>query len=161
MFTMNRSSARMEIGQGLVEYALILVLVAIVALAITSLLGKQIEEVFCQITLQLDPDSTTNACVSPIVKCLVESTDTGEIVLQAVVSDPDGTGDIEETIDNVVFYEDGDYVRTEYWYEYCLGSGNDCTDYPYSTSSGKHTYTAVATDKDDNTGQCSVTVTIP
>jgi pilus assembly protein Flp/PilA len=39
-----------EDGQGLVEYALILVLVAIVAIAILALLGPQIGNVFSQIT---------------------------------------------------------------------------------------------------------------
>jgi pilus assembly protein Flp/PilA len=38
-----------EDGQGLVEYALILVLVAIVVIAILALLGPQIGNVFSQI----------------------------------------------------------------------------------------------------------------
>lgn len=39
-----------EDGQGLVEYALILVLVAIVVIAILTLLGPQIGNVFSRIT---------------------------------------------------------------------------------------------------------------
>ncbi len=39
-----------EKGQGLVEYALILVLVAIVVIAILALLGPQISNIFSQIT---------------------------------------------------------------------------------------------------------------
>lgn len=39
-----------EEGQGLVEYALILVLVAIVVIAILSILGPQIGQVFSEIT---------------------------------------------------------------------------------------------------------------
>ncbi len=39
-----------EKGQGLVEYALILVLVAIVVIAILVLLGPQIANIFSQIT---------------------------------------------------------------------------------------------------------------
>ena len=39
-----------EEGQGLVEYALILVLVAIVVIAILTVLGPQIGNVFSQIT---------------------------------------------------------------------------------------------------------------
>jgi pilus assembly protein Flp/PilA len=39
-----------EEGQGLVEYALILVLVAIVVIAILTLLGPQIGNVFSRIT---------------------------------------------------------------------------------------------------------------
>ena len=39
-----------EKGQGLVEYALILVLIAIVVIAILSILGTQVSTVFSQIT---------------------------------------------------------------------------------------------------------------
>ena len=41
---------RKEHGQGLVEYALILVLVAIVVIVVLSILGPQIGNVFSQIT---------------------------------------------------------------------------------------------------------------
>ena len=44
-----------EEGQGLVEYALILVLVAIVVIAILTLLGPQIANVFSRITAGLAP----------------------------------------------------------------------------------------------------------
>lgn len=43
-----------EEGQGLVEYALILVLVAIVVIAILTLLGPQIGNVFSRIVSGLD-----------------------------------------------------------------------------------------------------------
>lgn len=43
-----------EDGQGLVEYALILVLVAIVVIVVLSLLGPQIGNVFSQIVSALD-----------------------------------------------------------------------------------------------------------
>lgn len=42
-----------EEGQGLVEYALILVLVAVVVIAILAILGPQIGSVFSQITTGL------------------------------------------------------------------------------------------------------------
>ncbi len=41
-----------EEGQGLVEYALILVLVAIVVIAILAILGPQIGNIFSRITSQ-------------------------------------------------------------------------------------------------------------
>ncbi len=44
-----------EDGQGLVEYALILVLVAIVVIAILAILGPQIGEVFSTIVAALSP----------------------------------------------------------------------------------------------------------
>lgn len=42
-----------EEGQGLVEYALILVLIAIVVIAILTLLGEQVSAVFSQISAGL------------------------------------------------------------------------------------------------------------
>ncbi len=42
-----------EEGQGLVEYALILVLVAVVVIAILMLLGPQIANIFSQVTTGL------------------------------------------------------------------------------------------------------------
>jgi pilus assembly protein Flp/PilA len=41
---------RDEQGQGLVEYALILVLVAVVVIAILAILGPQIGNIFSQVT---------------------------------------------------------------------------------------------------------------
>ena len=42
-----------EEGQGLVEYALILVLIAIVVIVVLGLLGSQISTIFSQITAGL------------------------------------------------------------------------------------------------------------
>ena len=47
-------------GQGLVEYALVLVLVAVVVIAILTLLGPQIGNVFSRIVCGLDTACTTN-----------------------------------------------------------------------------------------------------
>lgn len=46
---MLRSFFAKEEGQGLVEYALILVLIAIVVIGILSLLGRQVSTVFSQV----------------------------------------------------------------------------------------------------------------
>ncbi|HYY46606.1 MAG TPA: Flp family type IVb pilin [Candidatus Angelobacter sp.] len=41
---------RSERGQGMVEYALILVLIAVVVIAVLVILGNQVANVFCNIT---------------------------------------------------------------------------------------------------------------
>ena len=41
---------RSERGQGMVEYALILVLIAVVVIAILIVLGNQVQNVFCNIS---------------------------------------------------------------------------------------------------------------
>ena len=52
---MLRSFFAKEQGQGLVEYALILVLIAIVVIGILTLLGKKVSGVFSQIDSGLTP----------------------------------------------------------------------------------------------------------
>jgi pilus assembly protein Flp/PilA len=41
---------RSERGQGMVEYALILVLIAVVVIAILIVLGNQVQNVFCNVS---------------------------------------------------------------------------------------------------------------
>jgi pilus assembly protein Flp/PilA len=41
---------RNQRGQGMVEYALILVLIAVVVIAILMILGNQVQNVFCNIS---------------------------------------------------------------------------------------------------------------
>jgi pilus assembly protein Flp/PilA len=51
---MLRSFLAHEAGQGLVEYALILVLIAIVVIGILTVLGNQVSEVFSEIGSTID-----------------------------------------------------------------------------------------------------------
>jgi pilus assembly protein Flp/PilA len=51
---MLRSFFAKEEGQGLVEYALILVLIAIVVIGILTVLGGQVSQVFSEITSGLE-----------------------------------------------------------------------------------------------------------
>ena len=44
------TSLATERGQGMVEYALILVLIAVVVIAVLVILGNQVTNVFCNIT---------------------------------------------------------------------------------------------------------------
>ena len=44
-----------EQGQGLVEYAMILVLVATVIIIILGVFGESVRDIYCDITNQLDP----------------------------------------------------------------------------------------------------------
>jgi pilus assembly protein Flp/PilA len=52
---MLRSFFAKEEGQGLVEYALILVLIAIVVIGILTVLGKKVSSVFSNINSGLNP----------------------------------------------------------------------------------------------------------
>ncbi len=52
---MLRSFFAKEEGQGLVEYALILVLIAIVVIAVLTVLGRQVSTTFSTISSGLNP----------------------------------------------------------------------------------------------------------
>ncbi len=149
-------------GQGLVEYALILVLVAIVVIIAAALLGEQIQMIYCDIVISLDGDADVPACQAPHVTCAGLSDGaaaSGSINVEALVQDNKG----EENIDRVQFFVDGMLRRTEYQSRYCMGSG-DASCAPYSIASlgsGSHTVSAVAYDSDGYSGQCSVTFTVP
>lgn len=45
-----RRSIRSDRGQGMVEYALILVMIAVVVIAVLIILGNQVANVFCNIS---------------------------------------------------------------------------------------------------------------
>ncbi|HEX9097227.1 MAG TPA: Flp family type IVb pilin [Candidatus Dormibacteraeota bacterium] len=45
-----RRAIRSDRGQGMVEYALILVLIAVVVIAVLIILGNQVANVFCNIS---------------------------------------------------------------------------------------------------------------
>ncbi len=150
-------------GQGLVEYALILVLVAVVTIVIVGLLGQQIQSVFCDALMGLgDHAPRVSMCEAPRVQCAgiaSGTTVTSPFSIEAIVTDNQGPG----SIDRVEFLIDGTYYRTEYVYRYCLGSGDaTCGLYnPAGLSPGTHTITAIAYDADGHTGQCSIQVVRP
>ncbi|MBN1287982.1 MAG: hypothetical protein JXB47_21470 [Anaerolineae bacterium] len=151
MFTISRSAK----GQGLAEYALILVLVAVVAILILVVLGEQTQQVFCSIISALGENAPdVEACEAPRVTC--SGIDSNPIRMEAIVSDNNGT----DSIANVQFYVDGAHIRTEYSYRYCL-SGGDLPCGPYALPSGSHTIRAVATDDDGYSGSCEASFTIP
>ncbi len=146
-----------ERGQGLVEYALIIVLVAVVTIIVVSLLGEQVQRVFCDIVLSLgDSAPSIEACEAPRVTCLGVAdgqTVSGGITLEADVSDNNGP----EAIARVEFYVDGVRRQTEYVYHYCFSGGDDVCRHR-SLSSGTHTIEVIAYDTDGYTGTCRVTV---
>ena len=141
-----------EHGQSLVEYALVLVLVAVVIIGILTIFGETLQDTYCRTlyTLSLDPGaSLASACKKPIIVVHVNTATSSVLNLEAEVHDPDGSAG---TIDKVEFFIDGVFVRTENAYRYCLGAGNaTCNDQNISgLAAGKHTVTMKAYDDDGN-----------
>ena len=132
-----------DTGQGLVEYALILVLVAVVVIAVLTLLGDEVASVFCQITVSLGGGSDDGVCAAPFVNCV------GGSHPEAIVFDD------KDEIQKVEFYVNGSLVTTEWTNRYCMGTG-DANCNPYSVPAGAKV-TMIAYDQDGNTGQCSFT----
>jgi pilus assembly protein Flp/PilA len=152
-----------EEGQGLVEYALLIILVSVVLILVLGLFGDELGGIYSRILTGLQTTGTApEVSDDPQVTCILSDGDAsdGRINAEASVTDPNGN----DTIDRVMFYVDGNHVRTELYYRYCLGSGGTPPDpcQNYSTSSlshGQHTIRAVAYDEDGNTGECTITFT--
>jgi pilus assembly protein Flp/PilA len=133
-----------DTGQGVVEYALILVLVAVIVIAVLTLLGDEVAVVFCRVTVALGGGgSEDGACAAPFVNCV------GGTHPEAIVFDD------KDDIDRVEFYLNGSLVITEKIYHYCMGGG-DAACNPYTVPPGAEV-TMIAYDRDGNIGQCSFT----
>jgi Flp pilus assembly pilin Flp len=149
MFITHRPSER---GQGLVEYALILVLVATAIIIILSLTGKQVAEKLCDVVIQIGgsaPDSV-EACRAPRV--MLEGIAGNQWVsnplnVEAVVKNNHGLMTSGVTVN---FYIDGVLAQPEHIWRYCLGGDNDdgspCHSYGTTVASGQHTLDVIATD---------------
>lgn len=153
--------SREEEGQGLVEYAFILLLVAIVVVSAVTLFGVTVKNQYCRIAYGLSPlGDISTACTEPIVSPTLIAQGPGYINLEAEVYDPDGNpGDPYAAISKVEFYIDdssGSPVRTEHHYRYCLGgnqSGQPCNNHNIGgLSPGAHTVIILAYDTDGNIG---------
>ncbi len=140
-------------GQGLVEYALIIVLVSVVVIAVLTLLGPTIGQVYSNVTnalgVGLDPEA-------PRINCSVPSNSPGAVNLEALVSDPQG-----DPITVVFKLDNTTTLQTEYHFHYCLnGTDSPCGTYtlPGWVSAGNHTITATASDGHGHTSQCTISV---
>lgn len=157
-----------EEGQGLVEYALVLVLVGIIVIIILATMGKSVGDIFCGVMYDLGGSVPNNAqvCVNPHVTFIgtIGTVHHGDKVnIEAKVQN--NKGSTGTNISNVVFYINGTVVQTENNYKYCLGQGDtSCSDYtiPNSLPLGTNTLKAVATDNatPPNTGEYSITFTV-
>jgi len=153
---------RDEGGQGLTEYAFILVLVALVILGILSFVGQAVAEQFCVLVSELSPSADlSSTCSKPIVGLGPVDQGPGYLNLEVDVFDPDGDPDDPyAAIAKVEFYIDdtgGAPVHTEYFYRYCLGNNsglNPCNNYNTSgLSAGPHTVFVLVYDTDGNIGR--------
>jgi Flp pilus assembly pilin Flp len=142
-----------ERGQSIVEYALILVLVATVVIVVGIVLGESVKDTYCDVVLSLDPGAEAPGCELVSVPCKVTSS---PLSVEAVVNDTQGEDDIER----VDFYKDGEWYNGEFEVKYCLAGGNDPCE-KFDEPSGTYTITAIATDAEGNTGECTTKLVVP
>lgn len=159
---MSSIKRKLERGQGLATYALILVLVAVVVIVILTVFGEETRSTYCKIVYAVDPEAEAPGCDTLEVNCIGPadgSTVTSPFTVEAQVTDTQGDNNVEQ----VVFSLDGSTHNTENVYRYCYGGGDSScqTQYPSNFGSGEHTITAVAHDADGNTGKCSITFYVP
>lgn len=142
-----------ERGQGLPEYAMILVLVGVVVIVILAVFGEDVRNQYCQaVWTTVGPDTPAPICENVAMTCRVASNNPTRV--QAVITE----GGV--TIDHVYFFIDGKFKNDEYHAGYCLvGGDGPCT--PIKLGSGKHRITAIAVSDKGTTGRCSTQVTVP
>lgn len=153
---------RREQGQSLVEYALVLVMVALVLIVVVTLFGTTLSNTYCRVMSQMFPDADLGSgqCATPQASARLLGSGPGYINLEAVVTDPDGdSGNPYGAITKVEFYIDstaGSPVQTEYSFHYCLGSGDSpsCNNFSINgLSAGSHTVIILVYDSDGNVGR--------
>ena len=83
---MRQWTARADRGQGLVEYALILVLVALVDTVILALLGPAVGNVFSNIVMQLPIGGSTGGAITGVSAVRTDGGEGDDVVVTITVS---------------------------------------------------------------------------
>jgi Flp pilus assembly pilin Flp len=160
MFFYRLSLGRKERGQGLVEYSLILLLIAMAVFVSLVFFGQSVRDTYCQIIIGLAPlTDPSEACSQPMITLRPHSQGPNHLNLEAEINNPDGDPDDPYgAIERVEFYIDdtnGSPVQTEYHFRYCLSgnhSGDPCHNFDTSVlAPGDHTFIVIVYDTDGNT----------
>jgi Flp pilus assembly pilin Flp len=169
--TYQYSKRQLQAGQGLVEYALLLVLVGIVVITSLRLLGEEIRDAFCEIVAELDPKAGEE-CGDPITFTLVnadsnqdiQSLEDGDVIALSSLPTTRLSIRADTTVDGVNSLRFGldanGNFRTENIAPFAL-AGDDAGDYaPWTPGVGSHTLTGTAFSATGGGGDMLATVTI-
>jgi Flp pilus assembly pilin Flp len=154
--TANQNSLqKSRAGQGLVEYALLLVLVGIVVITSLRLLGEEIRDAFCEIVAELDPNAGQE-CGDPITFTLVnadsnqdiQSLEDGDVITLSSLPTTNLSIRADTRVDGVNSVRFGldanGNFRTESIAPYAI-AGDVSGDYaPWTPGVGSHTLTGTA-----------------
>ena len=166
MFFSRFSKGRKEGGQGLVEYSLILLLIAMAVFISLVFFGQSVRDTYCKIIIGLAPlTDPSEACSNPFITLRPHSQGPNHLNLEAEVVVPDDDPDDPYgTIDRVEFYigdTNGSPVSTEHFYRYCLGGGpNGMPCQNFDTSGlppGDHTFIVIVYETDGNSSTSEFT----
>jgi pilus assembly protein Flp/PilA len=158
--TYRRSRRSWERGAGLVEYALIMVLVSVIVIGALTVVGNRVSLIYCDVATKLtNKRPLISVCSAPSVTIvLVNGSAAHTIRLHAEVVDDKGLG---ANIQSVKIYVNGSLHDTELLDWYCLGGGDQpCSDFTV-TPGTTYTFHAVALDADNFTGDDTLVYTAP
>lgn len=149
-------------GQGLVEYALILALVAVAVIVLLSVAGQAIGNIFCSVVIQMGAkvsDSIQMCTASRIMITGIANggTVSNPVTIEAVIADNklSDTG----TVEHVTFSVSGESDRTENNPRWCaFGGDTSCSD--HTLSPGPHTLKVTAVDSNHKTVEKTITFTV-
>jgi Flp pilus assembly pilin Flp len=146
--------SKRETGQGLVEYALLLILVGMVVILALAIFGDRVQKLYCTSVWSIDPNIDAPYCQIMETTCQIQTS--SPFRLEAVVTDKAG----DDNVTKVEFYLDGNLYNTQRNYRYCLQNGNGPLCDIYTGPRGTHEFSALAYDADGNTARCSVKVNV-
>ena len=158
---------RKEEGQGLVEYSLILLMVAVATVVAVAFFGLSVKNTYCGIMNELPFTDSPENCGASVVKPLVIAEGPNNLNLEADINDPDADpGDPYGRVNRVEFYIDSmgsSPVQIEHHHKYCLSgnsSGQPCSSFDTSgLQAGDHDVTIKVIFNDGSTGTATYTYT--
>lgn len=135
-----------EEGQGLVEYALVLVLVAIVIIAILTILGTQVMVVFARVSAGLNGQVIAGQGVEAVVTGYDSNIKSGTVGCQGTISNV-----------TVIGLEDGNVLKdgSVSFKVFADGTQQGSTYFVTTNSSGTATYSGPISIS--STGNCNIT----
>ena len=156
---------RKEEGQGLVEYSLILLMVAVATVAALGFFGHSVKDTYCGIMNELPFGGSPEDCGVSVVKPLVIAEGPNNLNLEADINDPDADPDDPYgRVNRVEFYIDSmgsSPVQIEHHHKYCLSgnaSGQPCHNFDTSgLQAGDHIVTIKVLFNDGSTGTTTYT----
>lgn len=168
--TMHRRGQRKQRGQGLIEYTMVLALIALLVLGAFALYGDKLGDTWCRLAVILSAVSDSPppaSCTKPVITWRIGPAPPGQLNLEAMVLDPDKPANMTLSDDiDVSFLRNDMFLQRDEAERFCLGGGSSPTDEPIASPPCRSSVAvvpgdvikAIATDVNGNTSELTYLV---